>query len=68
MGQWQHQVPHVTWRELTEQGEAFTEENYIPARFEDAMLSECEVIHMWYDRINRAQTYVTFNRDKYPNV
>ena len=36
------------------------------ARFEDAMPSECEVIHMWYEGINRTLTYVTFDGEEYP--
>ena len=39
-----------------------------PARFEDAMPSECVVICMWYDGLDKAQTYVTFNGDEYPRV
>ena len=68
MGQQQHRAPHVIWREVTEQGEAFTEilqRIIFPARFEDAMPSNCEVIHMWYDVINRALTYVMFDGDEY---
>ena len=71
MGQWRHRVPYAIWRKLTEQGHVFTEKlkrTIFPARFENAMPSECEVICMWYDRINRALTYVTFDGDKYPRV
>ena len=52
MGQLRHQVPHATWRELIEQGEGCkdTMQRIIfPARFEDAMPSECRVICMWYE-------------------
>ena len=40
MGQWRQQVPHATWRELVEQGEAFKDimqRIIFPARFEDTM-------------------------------
>ena len=62
MGQWQHQVPHGTWRELIEQGEVLMDilqRIIFSVRFEDARPSECKVICMWYDRINRTPTYVT---------
>ena len=71
IGQQQHRVPYATWRELNEQGEAFMhilQRIIFPARFEDAMCSECKVIFMWYDGLNKALTYVTFNRDEYPRV
>ena len=69
MGQQQHQVPHATWRELTEQGEVFMDilqRIIFSARFEDAMPSQCEVIYMWYEGINRTLTYVTFDGEEYP--
>ena len=39
-----------------------------PARFEDATLSECKVIYMWYEGLNKALTYVMFDGDEYPRV
>ena len=69
MGQQRHRVPQATWRERTEQGAAFTDlmkRNIFPVRFQDATPSKCKVTCMWYDGINRASTYVTFDGDKYP--
>ena len=71
MGQWRHQVPHATWRELIEQGEAFKDiiqRIIFPARFEDAMPSECEVICMWSEGTMRTLTYVIFDEEEYPIV
>ena len=71
MVQWQHQVPSETWREGFEQERVFKDilqRIIFPARFEDATPPECEVIHMWYDRLNISQTYVTFDGDEYPRV
>ena len=62
-------LPNVILRDLTEQGEVFMEilqRIIFPARLEEAMPSKCEVICMWYDRINRAPTYVTFDGEEYP--
>ena len=69
MSQWRHQVPHVTWRELIEQGEVFKDimqRIIFPARFEDATPSECDVICFWYEGTMRTLTYVTFNGEDIP--
>ena len=53
MGQQRHWVPYATWRELIEQGEVFKDRMQriaFPARFEDALPSECEVVCMWYEQ------------------
>ena len=71
MGQQRHQVPHATWRELIEQGDAFKDimqRIIFPARFEDATPSECKVICMWYEGTMRTPTYVTFDGEEYPKV
>ena len=71
MGQWRHQVPHATWGELIEQGEAFKDilqRIIFQARFEDAMPSKCKVICMWYERTMRTLTYVVFDGEEYPRV
>ena len=62
--QWHHQVPHATWGELIEQGEAFKDimqRIIFPARFEDTMPSECKVRCMWYEGTMRTLTHVTFD-------
>ena len=62
IGQWQDQVPHGIWRELIEQGEVFMDilqRIIFSVTFEDARPSDCKVICMLYDGINRTPTYVT---------
>ena len=71
LGQWQHQVPHETWKEPFKQAKVFRDilqRIIFPARFEDATPPKCEVIHMWYHGLNKAETYVTFDGDEYPKV
>ena len=55
--------------ELIEQGEVFKDimqRIIFPARFEDVMPSECEVIHLWYERTMRTLTYVTYDGEEDP--
>ena len=64
-----HQVPHKTSRELSEQGKVFKDilqRIILTARFEDATPPKCEIIHMWIDGLNKAVTYVAFDRHEYP--
>ena len=71
MGQKSHLVPHTTWRELIEQGDAFKDimqRIIFTARFEDAMPSECEVILMWYEETKKSLTSATFAGEEYPRV
>ena len=71
LGQWQHQDPHETWKELFQQGKVFKDilqRIIFPARFEDAMPPECKGICMWYDGLNKAENYVTFKGDEYLRV
>ena len=69
MGQFRHQVPHATWRELIEPGEAFKDimqKIVFPARSEDATPTKYKVICMWYEGTTRTLTYVMFNREEDP--
>ena len=71
VGQWSHQVPHATCRELNEQGEVLKDimQRIIsPARFEDSMPSECKVICTWYEGTTRTTTYVMFDGEEDPRV
>ena len=57
--------------EHIEQGEAYKDimqRIIFSARLKDAMPSECEVIHMWYEETMRTLTYDMFNGEKYPQV
>ena len=38
----------------------------LTARFEDATPPECKIICMWIDRLNKAVTYVMFDRHEHP--
>ena len=65
------EVPHETWNELFQQVRVFSDilqRIIFPARLEDATPPKCEVICMWYDRLNKVETYVTFDGDEYPRV
>ena len=56
-------------KELCKQGKVFRDilqRIILTARFEDATPPECDVIHMWYEGLNKAATYVMFNGNEYP--
>ena len=38
----------------------------LTARFEDATPPECKIICLWIDRLNKAVTYVMFDRHEHP--
>ena len=38
----------------------------LTARFEDSTPPKCKVICMWYEGLNKAVTYVTFDGNEYP--
>ena len=62
-------VPHETIWELSKQGKLFKDilqRVILPAQFEDATPSECEIICMWIDGLKNAVTYVTFDGHKEP--
>ena len=68
MGQWQHQVPHETFKELSKQGKVFKDilqRIILTARFEDATPPKCEIICMWYEGLNKTPTYVTFDGNEH---
>ena len=57
------------FKELSKQGKFFKDilqRIILTAQFEDATLSESEIICMWIDGLNNAVTYVMFNRCRHP--
>ena len=65
----QDQVPHETFRELSEQGKVFKDilqRIILTARFEDTTPPKCKILCMWIDGLNKAVTYVAFDRHEHP--
>ena len=68
---WQHQAPYGTFKELSEKGELFKDilqTVILPAQFEAATPSECQIICMWIDGLQNAVAHVIFNRHHEPRL
>ena len=67
----QNQVPHGTFEELCEQGKLFKDilrRVILPAQFEAATPSKCEIICMWIEGLKNATAYITINRQYQPRT
>ena len=70
MGKQKYKPRYATWRGLTEEVKVFKDilqRIIFPARFEDAMPAECEIICMWYEGTKRTDPYIIFD-GKYPQA
>ena len=68
---WQCQVPHETFKELSQQGELFKDILQIiilPAQFKAATASECKFICMWIEGLRTALAFVKLDGQPEPRL